>query len=486
MVFSTYGKVVHVHMLPQNARSGQRCAFVFYDAYEAAEDAVKVLNGIYKIREEAVDPIVVQWGRSASKGGGDGPSKGGSSGWSTWNPAGDHVAWKQDSIGVADAGNWGRSPGGGEGHIDGCRVFVGGLAHDVSDSELKSVFSTYGEVTGVKMLAQNNPSSGLKTALVFYKTLQAAEDAIQTLSGVYKIRTDALEPIYVCWGKDSRASGPSKGGGAKGGWEGGSESASDGGKSGPHLEGHKLFIGGLAADCTEEDLAVVFKTYGEVTGVKMMQKPATSGLKSAFVFYATEQAGDDAIKVLHGKYKIREDAELPINVCWARSPLGKQGGGWNDWAQESFSKGAGQSWASHQGARGGGMCWGSDGKKPGAMSERRPAVQGMEASGSRSGQAGSGQWTGSDGKSKLYVANLPQDIDEATIRYVMSVYGEVGEIHVMNGKVVKGCVSAFVSYQRPEDAETAIAMLHDKYEIREGYGPLIVKRAESKNRWAPY
>merc|ERR1740121_1109021 len=98
-------------------------------------------------------------------------------------------------------------------------------------------------------------------------------------------------------------------------------------------DGYKLFVGGLPMDITEEEMNTVFSTYGQVTKIHVMAPHAMSGRVAAFVFYEQEQAADDAIKVLNGIYKIREDAEAPIQVKWGTDKKGGDsgkggGGGW--------------------------------------------------------------------------------------------------------------------------------------------------------------
>eukprot|EP00438_Fugacium_kawagutii_P023726 Skav228053 [mRNA] locus=scaffold1188:236390:244750:+ [translate_table: standard] len=66
-VFSTYGTVTHVHVMNPHPRTGQRCAFVFYDTKSAGDDACKVLDQQYKIRSDASEPIVVRWSKDTAK-----------------------------------------------------------------------------------------------------------------------------------------------------------------------------------------------------------------------------------------------------------------------------------------------------------------------------------------------------------------------------------------------------------------------------------
>lgn len=90
-------------------------------------------------------------------------------------------------------------------------------------------------------------------------------------------------------------------------------------------------------------------------------------------------------------------------------------------------------------------------------------------------------------KTKLFVGNLPSDIQEEAINIVFSHYGTVTNIYIMTGKAKSGQSCAFVEYSAPIEAETAVLTLHEKYEIRQGDGPILVKYAQpGSSRARPY
>jgi len=206
------------------------------------------------------------------------------------------------------------------------KLFVGCLPIDVTEDDLRSVFSTYGSVTKTYMLDKNAEAQGFKAAFVCYSERNAGEDAIKVLNGIYKIRENAERPIQVKWALP------------KGGAEG------KGSQDKEIIDGFKLFVGSLPTDCAEEELQTVFGTYGEVSKVVLMDPNSASGQRCALVFYTTKQAAQDAITVLNGQYKIREDAEAPIVVKWGQDKVkGKdKGGGKGD----KGDKGKGDNWSS--------------------------------------------------------------------------------------------------------------------------------------------
>lgn len=410
--------------------------------------------------------------------------------------------------------------------IEGHKVFVGSLPPDCTSDELRIVFSHYGEVNNIRMMPPQ-ARTGQRCAFVFYEKAESAEDAIEVLDGVYKIREDAEAPIDVRWPKESREKGGSMDG--KGGGKGKDDrsysSYSHHDQEGrPPREGSKrLFVGSLPLDITEEDLRHVFSTYGEVKDVHIMS-PTSAGRRGAFVCYATSEAAEDAIKVLDRKYKIREGAEEAIQVRWAdeggrsgKKGFVKGGGkGWNDnwqdrddWQGRQWQDGRGGNYGGKGGWANGGSRdngwnddphgW-SDGDWGGSCKGGKGG-KGSDGKGSWGG-GGKGHWGdgwdsndqwnqqkgGAKGSSnstlpqssestRLYVANLPEDIQEQALEYVFSTYGKVEKVHIMSERSVRGCVAAFVDLSSAEDAETAISALHKRYEIREGFGNIIVSPA---------
>jgi len=491
-VFSTYGPVGNILLLGPQVPGSQRSALLFYAKQESAEDAIKVLNGIYKIRADAANPIKVSWARDTTGG---------------------TLAATQRS----------RSQ-------DGWKLFVGGLPRDCTQGEVEIVFATYGKVNTVHLM-QPHAVSGRVAGFVFYDADTSADNAIKALDGVYKIRHDAESPLTVKWAQDKSAGkgggkgdfGVVGGGAVVGGAMGGAApSGSGGGRK--SADGWKLFVGGLPKDVTEQELTTVFSTYGPLSKVMVMQPHAVNGRVAAFVFYEVESAAEDAIKVLDGIYKIRVDAETPIQVRWAQDKNDKGGGKGGcggasaSWGGGKVGGGGGQAalgwqdpsggWNSGGGWQQQGAGWQGGGKGDwqggGGWGGKSGGGKGSNdwSSGGGSWSNGGGDWNRpqkGDGKgwqsggkggevnpNKLFVGNLPPDITEETLGYVFNSYGKVTNIHVMTGKSRTGQACAFVEYASAADADTAVLTLHEKYEIKPGTGTILVKKSGSQNRSRPY
>lgn len=73
-------------------------------------------------------------------------------------------------------------------------------------------------------------------------------------------------------------------------------------------------------------------------------------------------------------------------------------------------------------------------------------------------------------------------MQQEALEYVFNSYGKVEKVHIMAGKAKSGQSCAFVEYETAEQAEIAIATLHEKYEIKPGDGNIIVKQAGEKGK----
>jgi len=442
-------------------------------------------------------------------------------------------------------------------HDYGHKLFIGALPDDIQKAELETVFGTYGTVTHVHIM-DAHPKTGLRCAFVYYSTKESGEDAIQVLNGVYKIREDAQEPIRVRWGEESGAKRPRRDWGSKGGFDaggkdwgkgggdrsgmdwgkgdwhqgdcqrhrgrdewasgggfggggggsfGGGGGGSSGGREQERNKGEiKLFVGNLPPDITEEELRIVFSTYGQVSHVHINnQAGKVTGMRCAFVFYHEKEAAEDAIKVLHGIYRIREGGEK-IDVKWGRpsertnggnnrQDWGGYGGGWSD----GGGKGCGgqgwqaSGWQDCGGWQGGGGKGGCGGGWQDSGTGWQDQNNNWNSSGwddrSGGGMAGRVSGFGCQGANaagtQLHVSNLPSDITPDAMKYVFNTYGTVRDLRITLDELGRSDrAAAVVEYTSSDDAETAISSLHGKYEIRQGYGPIVVTSANK--RTSPY
>jgi len=254
---------------------------------------------------------------------------------------------------------------------------------------------------------------------------------------------------------------------------------------------NKLFVGGLPPEVTTDELQMVFGTYGNCTDCHIMQGRSTSGQACAFVVYDNAEAANSAIGALDGVYSFRQGP--PIKVSWAKPP--GSGGGKGAWgSSQSYGDSygmMGQWGSSWEGDWGYGGYKGKDkGKGKGKGKGDFGGYKGKGKGDFGGGYKGNGkqQQSAAAPGTKLFVGNLPPDIQQEAIRMVFEHYGKVTNVHIMQGRSNSGQACAFVEYASPGEAETAIITLNDKYEIRPGEGNIMVKYASSTNgpKWGPY
>lgn len=327
----------------------------------------------------------------------------------------------------------------------------------------------------------------------------------------------------------------------------------------------KLFVGKLPGNIQEEEIRMIFNTYGKVADVHIMAggRAGSAGeeQKSAFVTYETVDAAQTAIKVLNTVYKFREDSPEAIHVSVAR-PKRDKGGGKGGKGQDDYDYG-GRRYDDHHGGgydnRGGG--YDNRGYDRGYDRGYPPQDRGYDRGGydrggydrggydrgydrgydNRGGydrggydrggydrgydrggwdrqpsypdrrdydrggydrgpprddygrDGGRGQWSNGGGKGgdrpggkgdpgrpspKLFVGNLPADIQKEALEMVFGTYGRIADIHIMLGRAKNGQSGAFVVYYSQEDAASAVAAMETGYEIRPGEGNIFVKYAE--------
>lgn len=113
----------------------------------------------------------------------------------------------------------------------------------------------------------------------------------------------------------------------------------------------------------------------------------------------------------------------------------------------------------------------------GASSGSSPDGGGVE--GRRRRRAGGGRLAGERTKPRaigwLFVRNLPGNVKEDALEYVFANYGKVVKICIMNGRSPDFKACAFIKYLFSCEAALAIEMLHGKYEMDPGQGPIAVK-----------
>jgi len=154
-VFKEFGEIVEIVIL-RDRRSGmhQGCCFVKYAALASAQIAIQVLHN-----QRSLSPLR--------------------------NPL---------QVRLADSGGNGADRG--QTNAEN-KLFIGGVPVGCGDKELRMLFSNYGEVQDVYILASKSPQEGQRgCAFVRYATPQSCADAIEALHGKYAMKAGEL-PLVV-------------------------------------------------------------------------------------------------------------------------------------------------------------------------------------------------------------------------------------------------------------------------------------------------
>lgn len=311
MIFNTYGRTTDVHLMNQSQQQpGQdRCAFVTYETPEAAKVAMQVLNGVYKFREDADEPINVGIAFRRGKGSGKGDDRR-SFGGSTERGG-------RDGKGIPGSGydRGGYDRGGHDrGALD--RSYDRGLD--------RGAYDRGGSKGGCYDRSTNKGGGSYERG--------SSYDRGSVKGGGYDRGGGGFDRGY------DRGSDRGFGGGydrslpprgydrlpERGSLRDGRSDIGKGSRKGS--TGTKLYVGNLPSDITREAIDMVFSTYGRVLDIHIMNARAKNGQSCCFVIYATSAEAKTAISAMQQGYEIRP-GEGNIFVKYADEKGGEKGGG---------------------------------------------------------------------------------------------------------------------------------------------------------------
>ncbi|KAK6143532.1 hypothetical protein DH2020_023880 [Rehmannia glutinosa] len=167
-------------------------------------------------------------------------------------------------------------------------IFVGDLATDVTDALLHDTFaSRYPSVKGAKVVVDSNTGRSKGYGFVRFGDENEKSRAMAEMNGVHC----SSRPMRISVATPKKPS--------------------------PQQNNilHKIFVGGLDADVTDEELRDSFIAFGEVVSVKI---PAGKGC--GFVQFANRSSAEDAIQRLNGAVIGKQT----VRLSWGRSLGNKQ------------------------------------------------------------------------------------------------------------------------------------------------------------------
>ncbi|XP_029472523.1 CUGBP Elav-like family member 2 isoform X6 [Rhinatrema bivittatum] len=190
---------------------------------------------------------------------------------------------------------------------DAIKMFVGQIPRSWSEKELKELFEPYGAVYQINVLrdrSQNPPQSKGCCFVTFY-TRKAALEAQNALHNI-KTLPGMHHPIQM--------------------------KPADSEKSNA-VEDRKLFIGMVSKKCNENDIRVMFSSFGQIEECRILRGPdglsrvhsanMESSRGCAFVTFSTRAMAQNAIKAMH-QSQTMEGCASPIVVKFADTQKDKE------------------------------------------------------------------------------------------------------------------------------------------------------------------
>ncbi|XP_010523211.1 PREDICTED: polyadenylate-binding protein RBP47B-like [Tarenaya hassleriana] len=197
-------------------------------------------------------------------------------------------------------------------------IFVGDLAPDVTDTLLHETFaSSYPSVKGAKVVIDSNTGRSKGYGFVRFGDEKERSRAMVEMNGVFcssrQMRTGIATPKRAAAHQQQYSSQALILAG--GGGHGANGSVTQGPPSDGESINSTIFVGGLDADVTDEDLRQPFSQFGDVVSVKI---PIGKGC--GFVQFADRKSAEEAIQTLNGTVI----GKNTVRLSWGRSPGNKQ------------------------------------------------------------------------------------------------------------------------------------------------------------------
>ncbi|XP_029377975.1 CUGBP Elav-like family member 2 isoform X1 [Echeneis naucrates] len=180
---------------------------------------------------------------------------------------------------------------------DSIKMFVGQIPRSWSETELKELFEPFGAVHQINILrdrTQNPPQSKGCCFVTFY-TRKAALEAqnalhnIKTLSGMH-------HPIQMKPADSEKTSA---------------------------VEDRKLFIGMVSKKYGENEVRMMFSSFGQIEECRILRGPDGQSRGCAFVTFATRAMAQNAIKTMHHSQTM-EGCSSPLVVKFADTQRDKE------------------------------------------------------------------------------------------------------------------------------------------------------------------
>ncbi|XP_055057649.1 ELAV-like protein 1a isoform X1 [Misgurnus anguillicaudatus] len=166
-------------------------------------------------------------------------------------------------------------------------LIVNYLPQNMSQDEMRSLFSSIGEVESVKLIRDKVAGHSLGYGFVNYLNPSDAERAISTLNGL-RLQSKTIKVSFARPSSDT-------------------------------IKDANLYISGLPKAMTQKDVEDMFGRYGQIINSRVLVDQATGLSRGvAFIRFDKRAEADDAIKDLNGQKP--PGATEPITVKFAANP----------------------------------------------------------------------------------------------------------------------------------------------------------------------
>uniref|UniRef100_A0A3B4ZUW6 CUGBP Elav-like family member 1 n=1 Tax=Stegastes partitus TaxID=144197 RepID=A0A3B4ZUW6_9TELE len=181
--------------------------------------------------------------------------------------------------------------------VDAIKMFVGQIPRSWSEEQLRELFEPYGAVYEINVLRDRsqNPPQSKGCCFITYYTRKSALEAQNALHNM-KILPGMHHPIQM--------------------------KPADSEKNNA-VEDRKLFIGMISKKCNENDIRLMFSSYGQIEECRILRGPDGLSRGCAFVTFTARQMAQSAIKSMH-QSQTMEGCSSPIVVKFADTQKDKE------------------------------------------------------------------------------------------------------------------------------------------------------------------
>ncbi|XP_062849755.1 ELAV-like protein 1a isoform X2 [Trichomycterus rosablanca] len=288
-------------------------------------------------------------------------------------------------------------------------LIVNYLPQNMSQEELRSLFSSIGEVENAKLIRDKVAGHSLGYGFVNYVNPSDAERSINTLNGL-RLQSKTIKILQVSYARPSSDS----------------------------IKDANLYISGIPKNMTQKDVEDMFTRYGRIINSRVLVDQS-SGLSRgvAFIRFDKRSEAEDAIKELNGQKP--PSASEPITVKFAANPNQMKNTQLISQIYHAQSRRFGGP-VHHQAQR------------------FRFSPMGVDHMGGVPGVSMGGN---SQGGWCIFVYNLGLDTDEGILWQMFGPFGAVTNVKVIRDPSTNKCKGfGFVTMTNYEEAAVAIASLN--------------------------